>query len=159
MYRMLTYILPPLFYIGVALAGSAFTAGGMDGWYQSTAKPEFTPPGSVIGAVWTVIYILSAVSLILFLRSAAGRPALLSVASLFVLNGVMNAGWCWLFFTRHLLLPAVIDSALIALTVAAMIIAVRPYSRASAILLVPYLSWVSFATYLSFDIYRLNTGG
>lgn len=159
MIRYMYYILPPLFYLAVALTGSAFTASGMDGWYQSLLKPAFTPPGGIIGAAWTLIYILSAISFMLFLNSGAPGRTLSVVAGLFVLNGVINAGWCWVFFTVHMLRAAVVVAALIGISVAALIAVVWPYSRLAGVLLVPYLSWVSFATYLSYEIYRLNSRG
>jgi tryptophan-rich sensory protein len=69
---------------------------------------------------------------------------------------MLNAAWSYLFFTKHLVGFAVIDAVLIGITVGLIIILVWPYSKASALLLLPYLCWVSFASYLTYDFYTLN---
>jgi tryptophan-rich sensory protein len=152
----LHYILVPLFYLGVSAAGSAFTARGLDYWYPALNKPSYTPPGSLIGVIWTVIYILTALSLILLINADPEKPLLSRLVGLFVLNGLLNAAWSYIFFTRHMIGWAVIGASLIGLTVLLMMAAAWPVSRISSLLLLPYLGWVTFATYLNFDIFRMN---
>jgi tryptophan-rich sensory protein len=156
MHTHLHYILVPLFYFAVAQVGSSFTLQGVSSWYPSIITPSYTPPGAVIGAVWTIIYILSAVSLIVFANTAKGTRVLWITGGLYVLNGVVNALWSYLFFVRHMLFFSFLDALLIWLTVGLLIVNTWPYSRLSSMLLVPYFLWVSFASYLNFVIYRLN---
>ena len=156
MVKYLHYIISPLFYLGIALAGRVLTAQGLTNWYPYIVKPSYTPPGSVIGAVWTLIFILSAISLILFVNSGKGNHAFWTVIGVFVLNGILNAAWSYLFFAKHSIGLAFIDAVLIGITVGLIMIMVWPYSKASALLLLPYLCWVSFASYLTYDIYTLN---
>ena len=156
MNKLLVYLLPPVFYLLVALLGRHFTAAGIAIWYPSLQKPSFTPPGGIIGIVWTLIYIFSAASLIQFLRAAKGKPLFALIIGLYILNGIINAAWSYIFFSRHLLMTAVIDAALIAFTVLIMILSVWQYSKLSALLLVPYFLWASFATFLSYTIFKLN---
>jgi tryptophan-rich sensory protein len=138
------------------IAGRMFTVRGVTDWYPEILKPSFTPPGSVIGIIWTVIYILSAVSLILFVNRGREGPFFWPTIGIYVLNGIINAAWSYIFFTRHLIGLAVIDALLIALTVALMMVLAWPYSKASSLLLLPYFLWVSFASYLTYAIYLLN---
>jgi tryptophan-rich sensory protein len=156
MIKPVYYSLPPLFYFAVAMAGRVFTRQGVTDWYPGIVKPSFTPPGSIIGITWTVIFILSAISLILFIKQGKGSRAFWPVIGVFVLNGIFNAAWSYIFFTMHLIGPAVIDSLLILITVGLMMALVWPHSRTSAFLLLPYLCWISFATYLMYEIYTLN---
>lgn len=156
MKRHIHYILSPVFYFGVAASGRFFTSRGVSTWYPSLQKPWFTPPGALIGAVWTTMYILSAVSLILFVNRARGKPFFSLTILLYVVNGFVNALWSYIFFTKHLLGLAVVDAVLIAVTVALIMILVFPRSKASALLLLPYLVWVTFASYLTYAIARLN---
>ena len=150
------YILSPLFYTGILLAGRWFTIQGIDPWYWSLSRPSYTPPGSFIGIVWTVIYILSALSLILYVNAAKGRQGFRPVIALYIINGILNAAWSYVFFTKHLPGPAVIDAGLIAVTVLFVIIYAWRYSHAAAVLLLPYLLWGSFATFLTYAIYKMN---
>lgn len=154
--KNLHYILAPLFYLTVAQIGSSFTMQGVSTWYQAIVKPPYTPPGVIIGVVWTVIYVLSAISLIVFVNAARGKKDVWVIASLYILNGVINVFWSYIFFVKHLLYLAILDSLCILFTVGLLIVYTWSYSRISSILLVPYFLWVSFATYLNFVIYRLN---
>lgn len=156
MHTRLHYILAPIFYFAVALIGSSFTMQGVSRWYPSIIKPSYTPPGAAIGVVWTVIYALSAVSLIVFVNAAKGKKCMWVIGSLYFLNGLANALWSYIFFVKHLLFLALFDALLILLTVGLLIVYTWPYSRLSSMLLVPYFLWVSFASYLNFIIYRLN---
>jgi tryptophan-rich sensory protein len=150
------YIFSPLFYICVALAGRIFTSKGIDPWYQTLSKPSYTPPGSFIGIMWTVIYILTACSLILFSRAAGDKKIFWPVVGLYIINGIVNTAWSYIFFTKHLLGLAVINAGIIGVTVVFLIVLVRHYSVAASLLLIPYLGWVSFATFLTYVIYKNN---
>ena len=156
MNKYIAYFLSPLFYFCVAMAGRAFTAQGLDSWYQTIAKPSYTPAGSVIGAAWTLIFILSALSLVLFIKKGQGKRHFRLIVSLYIFNGIINAAWSYLFFTKHLIAFAVIDAGLIGITVLLIIILTRQYSLIASILLVPYFVWVSFATFLTYAIYKIN---
>jgi tryptophan-rich sensory protein len=154
--RRIHYILVPLFYAAVALSGRAFTSEGVAFWYPALIKPSFTPPGWLIGAVWTTIYILTALAFIVYVNCAREAPSFRLTAGLFVLNGVINALWSYVFFARHMLGLAVLGAACIFLTVAAIMALAWPKSKAAALLLLPYVLWTGFATFLSYMIYRLN---
>lgn len=150
------YIVSPVFYLAVALASRMFTAQGLTDWYPAIIKPSYTPPGSLIGTVWMTIYILSAISLIIFINRGRGSNAFWPIIGIFVFNGIVNAVWSYIFFTKHLIGLAVIDAVLILITVGMMIVLVWSYSKVSSVLLLPYLLWVSFASYLTYVIYTLN---
>jgi len=154
--KYIYYILFPLFYLGIAMLGGYFTSLGVTTWYPAIAKPFYTPPGSFIGAVWTIIYTLSSISLILFVNAAQGKSLFWPVIGLYILNGILNALWSYIFFTKHMLFLAVLDAFFIWITVGLMIVYVWRYSILSGLLLFPYLLWVFFATFLTAMIYKLN---
>ncbi len=156
MSKQLHYIISPLFYLGVMVAGRTFTGQGLTEWYPSITKPSYTPPGSIIGLIWTIIFVLSAISLILFINRGRESKAFWPIIGVFIFNGIVNTAWSYIFFTRHMIGLAVIDALLILITVGLLMVVTWPYSKASSILLLPYLLWVSFATYLTYDIYKLN---
>ncbi|MGD2080805.1 MAG: tryptophan-rich sensory protein [Nitrospirota bacterium] len=154
--RKAHYVLIPFFYMLVALSGRLFTASGSAQWYQNLEKPAYTPPGSIIGGVWTAIYILTAFAFITYVNRARGSRALPLAAALFVLNGVINASWSYVFFVMRSPGLALADAALLWLTVLALAVLVWPRSKESSVLLVPYLAWTAFATLLSYRIFELN---
>jgi tryptophan-rich sensory protein len=103
-----------------------------------------------------MIYILSALSLITFINKGRGKPFFWPVITLYIMNGIFNAAWSYIFFTKHLPGFAVIDAGLIWVTVLLLIICTWRYSSLAGILLIPYLGWVSFATFLTYVIYKMN---
>lgn len=151
----INYIIIPLITIIVSILGSMVTASGMD-WYKGLNLPEFTPPGSVIGAVWTVIFILTALSALIVWNKTQKDKRLKQIAGLFVLNGVLNFTWSYLFFGIHLMGLAVLEAGLLTLSVLVLMILIRPRSKTAAVLLYPYFMWTGFATYLTYSVWMLN---
>jgi len=151
----LNYIIIPLIVFLVAFAGSLITSGGMD-WYKTINLPAWTPLGSVIGAVWTTIFILSAISaLIVWNRFPRGRR-FSWVFIIFGINALLNIFWSYLFFGKNLLDFAFWEAGFLFISVVLLIILIRPVSRLAAILLYPYAIWGAFATYLTYTVWMLN---
>jgi tryptophan-rich sensory protein len=150
-----SFIFIPLAVFAVAILGNWFTRGGMD-WYQAINLPSFTPPGYVIGAVWTIIFILTAISAIIFWGKAPRDGRFWWVSGFFILNGLLNIFWSYLFFNRHWLGAAVWEAGILDLSVVILIILIWPVSRTAAVLLLPYTLWTTFATYLTYVIWSLN---
>ena len=93
----LTYLVVAIATILTGVIGSWITTRGMF-WYGTLNLPEFTPAGSFIGMVWTVIFILSALSVIMFLQSKADKKLRKEVIGLFIANALFNILWSVLFF-------------------------------------------------------------
>lgn len=151
------YFLIPLIVIGVSLLGSFFTGQGVSTWYQTLNLPGWTPPGSVIGAVWTVIFILVAVSLLIFWNKVKRNRIFKVITGVFLLNAFLNVLWSYLFFSKHFIFSAFVDTILLEISVLALIILLWPLSRLASALLWPYALWVIFAGYLNYIIWQLNS--
>ncbi len=148
------HIVIPLITIATISVGGWITSAGMS-WYKTINFPAFTPPGSFIGAVWTVLFILATISaLIVWNKAVGGRKGAIGFA--FIVNILLNIGWSALFFGLHLIGPAIYEAALLGVSVLVLMILIWPISKTAAWLLAPYLAWVSFATYLTYTIWSLN---
>jgi len=135
---------------------SLLTAGDVASWYPTLAKPAFTPPSWLFGPVWTLLYLLMGVALYLVWQSDHGRPRRVALAA-FGGQLVLNAAWTLVFFgAREIPGGLVVIVALLAAILATMA-AARRVDRRAALLLVPYLCWVGFATALNYEIWRLNS--
>jgi tryptophan-rich sensory protein len=141
--------------LAIGFTGSFFTNSSLD-WYQALAKPIFTPPSWVFTPVWTVLYLLMGIAAFLVWRkglvSAAGKTA----AAAFILQLVFNALWVPIFFGAKQPLFAFMDIVMLWLAVITTVVSFKRVSKPAAILLVPYMAWVSFATVLNAGIYMLN---
>ena len=149
------YVLIILVVVAVSVVGGSFTGGGME-WYRTLTLPTFTPPGSVIGMVWTVIYILSGIAAALLWRDRNRITRSRLILGLLLANAVLNTLWSFVFFTAHLLGWAIVEMMVLNLTTLWIIILAGHRQRLAAYLLLPYFAWVSFATYLAWTIWRLN---
>ncbi|MFA5062208.1 MAG: TspO/MBR family protein [Patescibacteria group bacterium] len=148
------YIIIPLATIATMVAGGLVTYFNM-GWYRSINLPTFTPSGGFIGAVWTVLFILTAISALIAMSKAWGRRKT-GIGAALVVNALLNVFWSVLFFGLHLLGPAVWEAGLLGISVLVLIVMIWPISKFAAWLLVPYLAWVGFATFLTYSVMRLN---
>jgi len=152
----LNFIIIPLITLIVLLAGSYLSASGMV-WYQTLKLPQLAPPGYIIGLVWTLIFILSTISaLTIWNLEPKDRRLLFMVVSLFLINALLNVGWSYLFFQLHLIAASIVEMIILNLTVIALIVKLGPISKSAAWLLSPYVIWVTFATYLAYQILLLN---
>ena len=134
----------------VAALGTAVGIAQVDGWYARVPHVTWTPPDWAFGAVWTVLYLLIAVSgWLLWRRHAHGALAL------YVAQLVVNALWTPVFFGGYPLIGvaalwiAVGIIVLLDLLVVATIATAWPVSRAAALLLLPYLAWILYASTLN----------
>jgi len=150
-------ILGVLAVVGVTAAVPAAGAAAGDfrsKWYAELRKPAWQPAGATIGAVWSVLYvsIATAGSLLWLRRRRAGTE----LAPLFVSQCLLNAAWTPLFTRAKRPGLAAVDCA--ALTVVNLGLAASAWRvrRSASLLLVPYVLWTAFATFLSWTIYRLN---
>jgi translocator protein len=132
--------------------GRQFTASD---WYQTLERPAWAPPPWLFGPVWGVLYLLIAVAAWLVWKRhgfAGARTAL----ALFLVQHVFNAAWSWVFFGLREPGWALAEIVALWALIVATIAAFWPKHRLAAVLLVPYLLWVTFAAALNFEIWRLN---
>lgn len=127
-------------------------------WYQALQKPALQPPGPVFGLAWAILYgtIAAALGLVLTTREARGKAL---AVGLFLLQLAMNLAWSPLFFQAHRMADAF--WLLIGMIVVTVLIIWRfaTIRRAAALLMLPYLAWLGFASYLNWSIVRLNPDG
>lgn len=136
----------------VAVTGVVFKPGA---WYERIRKPGFTPPDWLFPIAWSVLYLMIAVSGFLVWREVgiAGAP----VAFLFfAAQLVFNAAWSPLFFGAHRPDLAMADLGLLWFAILATILSFWEVSVLAALLLAPYLIWVTYAGALNAVIWRLN---
>lgn len=137
-------------------AGGIVTAGSIPDWYATLAKPPGTPPNAVFGPVWSVLYLMIGISLArvwhFVSAGAEKRRALIR----FAIQMILNLIWTPLFFGAHLVAVALAVIVSLWVMILLTILAFKPLDRVAAWLLVPYLAWVSYATYLNAGFLVLN---
>ncbi|MGQ4555459.1 tryptophan-rich sensory protein [Halobellus sp. GM3] len=141
----------------VGASGAVFTAGGLEAWYGTLRRPALAPPNWVFGPVWTLLFASLGAALWLVWRRADAAPRAVRLAlGVFAVHFAFNVGWSAVFFgMRRLGAGLAVILILWALIVATMW-AFDRVDRRAGLLLVPYLLWVSFATYLNYRFWVLN---
>ncbi len=140
-----------------AAAAGGFASANAGEFYQLLVRPSWAPPAWVFGPVWTVLYTLMAVAAWLVWRSHGFRGAPLALG-LFVMQLVVNAVWTWLFFTWRQGALAFAEILLLWVLILATIVAFYRFNRVAALLLVPYIAWVSLACALTYSTWQMNPG-
>ncbi len=141
--------------LGVAVVSGVATVEGTRDWYPTIAKPSWTPPSWLFGPVWTVLYVAMGVAAWRVWRVGGWRPARVALG-LFLAQLALNGLWSPIFFAWHRLGLAFADIVLLFVAIAGTVVVFRRHDRVAALLLLPYLAWVGFASCLNFAIWRLN---
>lgn len=138
------------------IIGSVFTSTSLGEWYPSLVKPALNPPSWIFGPVWTTLFVLMGIAAFLVWRNGLGSKNVRIALAIFLGQLVLNTLWSVLFFGFRSPGAALIGIVFLWLAIAATIAAFAKISKTAAWLLVPYILWVSFATYLNYSIYSLN---
>lgn len=124
-------------------------------FYLQLVRPEWAPPGWLFAPVWTALYLMMAIAAWLVWREHGFRRAG-GALTLFVVQLAANAVWTWLFFVWHQGALAFTEILLLWLLIAGTIAAFWRLRVFAAVLLLPYLAWVSFASALTWATWQLN---
>lgn len=144
--------------LGAGFLGAGITQAEIPGWYAGLQKPLGNPPNWVFAPVWTTLYILMAVAAWrIFCRRAQGGTAPAMV--LFFIQLGLNALWTPVFFGWHRTGLALAVILLLLVLISATSVLFRKIDKAASILLLPYLVWVSYASYLNAGLWWLNRAG
>lgn len=135
--------------------GGSVTTSSLEDWYQTINKPSWNPPDWLFGPVWTTLFAMMSVAAWLVWRASGFRGAQLAFVW-FGLQLLLNVFWSFLFFGQRNPGWAAIEIVVLWLAIAITIALFWKHSRLAALLMIPYLLWVSFAAVLNFTIWQLN---
>jgi len=135
--------------LAVGGLGSAATLPEIKGWYTSLNKPSFNPPNWVFGPMWSTLYVLMGSTVSAAWDDQAARRT-------FFIILLVNSLWSLLFFGLHQPGLALIDILAYLILLALWVRQLWPQHRGYALLQLPHLLWVSFATVLNASIWWLN---
>jgi len=138
------------------LIGSIFTTAAIPTWYATLQKPPFTPPNWLFAPAWATLYLLMGISAFIIWRRGLGNPQVKRALFLFVIQLVLNTLWSVVFFGFESPLYGVIVIAALWIAILFTILKFFKVSSMAAVLLLPYILWVTFAAVLNVSIWVLN---
>lgn len=136
--------------------GSFFTASAIPEWYATLVRPELAPPNWVFAPVWTTLFLLMGLALFLVWQKRSPMEGIRIATLLFFAQLCLNVLWSVLFFGMQNPGLALAEIGILWLSILATILVFFKVSRTAALLLVPYLLWVTFAAYLNYQFWMLN---
>lgn len=145
--------------IGCELAGmigTFFTISAISTWYSTLIKPVLNPPSWIFGPAWTTLYALMGISAFLIWKKGFEKKEVKKSLVIFALQLFLNTIWSPIFF--GLQNPGLAYIVIVALWCSIIWTMIKFYriNRTATYLLIPYILWVSFASYLNFSIWMLN---
>ena len=147
---------------GTGIISSLLSNVKDNAWFDTLLKPSWNPPAYLFAPVWTILYLMMAISLwMIWSRESSSSTAqerkIKSTAfGLFAAQLFLNFWWSIIFFKFHSTTFALVDIVLMVITIGITIYYFAKISTKAAALLIPYIAWVSFATMLNFKIFLLN---
>lgn len=139
-----------------SVIGSLFTAPQIPTWYASLEKPTFTPPNWLFGPVWGTLFILMGISLFLVWRQRTKSIHVKAGLTIFALQLALNVLWSATFFGLRSPIGGLVVIVALWLAILATIIQFHKVSEIASILLLPYITWVTYAAILNVAFYHLN---
>ena len=138
------------------IIGSFFTMASIPTWYATLEKPALNPPSFIFGPVWAALYFLMGVSAFLVWRKGWELKKVRGALAVFGIQLFLNAIWSIVFFGLQSPGWALVNIVALWFAILFTIIVFYKISKPAAYLLLPYILWVSFATYLNYAIWTLN---
>jgi benzodiazapine receptor len=151
--RLVISIAVPLL---VGFISGLFTMKSVQVWYKIINKPAFTPPSWLFAPVWTVLYIAMGVAAYLVWTKGLNTSGVKTALLVFIVQLFLNGLWSVVFFGLKSPLGGLVVIFLLFAAIVITFLTFWPLSRPAALLLIPYLLWVSFATALNYSILVLN---
>lgn len=135
--------------------GGLATTQGLDAWYDTLNKPTWNPPNWIFAPVWTTLYGLMGIAVWLVWRGGT-REEVKPAITLFFVQLALNSVWSVLFFGLQNPGGALVEIVVLWLAIVATTVVFFRRSMIAGGLMIPYLLWVSFASFLNFTIWNLN---
>ncbi len=150
-------LLVPLIILLGVVSGQLSGSGSDSAWFSALKMPATYPPGWLFGVVWTVLYALMgfALAIVASAKGARGRGAAVLA---FIVQLVLNLAWSPMFFGYHQISGALFLIAVLDVAVIVTIALFWRIRRSAALLMLPYLAWILFATLLNWQILDANRG-
>lgn len=153
--KIIKFIASIVIPLAAGAIGSLATMPNIPNWYAALEKPLLIPPNSVFGPVWTLLYLLIGTSLFLIWTNKT-KKSKTAAYLFFAAQMVLNTLWSLVFFGLRSPEAGIVIILLLIGAIIGTIVFFGRISKPAAYLLIPYLLWVSFATYLTIGVAVLN---
>ncbi len=151
-FQFLPFIICLLIPLAIGAIGGFLTFESVRTWYTTLNKPSFNPPNAIFGPIWTTLYILMGISSYLVWQKRKIVSGYSWAVGVYLLQLLLNLMWSYLFFYQQQIGFALIEICILLLTIIVNTFIFYRIHKIAGLLFIPYILWVSFASYLTYSI-------
>jgi len=155
-FKPLAFIINIAITLGIGALGGWATAQSVRTWYPTLNKPSFNPPNWLFAPVWTTLYILIGISAYLIWIKRDQIAHFPRTFAIYFIQLILNLAWSFIFFYLHEIGFALAEIILLLIVVIINAVTFYRIDKLAGLLFIPYIIWVSFASFLTYNIFILN---
>jgi translocator protein len=155
-FQLVPFIIAIALPLAVGGLGSVLTVASVKTWYLTINKPAFNPPNYLFGPVWTTLFILMGIASYLVWQKRKTISNYPTVVGVYILQLLLNLTWSFLFFYSQQIGLALAEIVILLAVIITNAILFGKVNKVAGWLFLPYILWVSFATFLNYSIYIIN---
>ncbi|MET0574197.1 MAG: TspO/MBR family protein [Pedobacter agri] len=155
-FKPIAFIVNIAITLGIGALGGWATEQSVKTWYPTLHKPSFNPPNWLFAPVWTTLYILIGIAAYLVWMKRDKIEHLPRTIAIYFIQLILNLAWSFIFFYLHEIGFALFEIIILLMIIIANAITFYKIDKWAGILFIPYILWVSFASFLTYNIFILN---
>lgn len=155
-FKPLAFIINIAITLGVGALGGLATAQSVKTWYPTLNKPGFNPPNGLFAPVWTTLYILIGIAAYLVWIKRDQIAHFPRTVAIYLIQLILNLAWSFIFFYLHEIGFALAEIILLLMVIIINAVTFYKIDKWAGLIFIPYILWVSFASFLTYNILILN---
>ena len=155
-FKPVAFLINIVITLGIGALGGLATSESVKTWYPTLNKPSFNPPNWLFAPVWTSLYILIGIAAYLVWIKRDKIAHFPRVLAIYFIQLILNLCWSFIFFSLHEIGFALFEIIILLIVIVVNAIAFYKIDKWAGYLFIPYILWVSFASFLTYSIFMLN---
>ena len=155
-FKPVAFLINIVITLGIGALGGLATSESVKTWYPTLNKPSFNPPNWLFAPVWTSLYILIGIGAYLVWIKREKIAHFPRVLAIYFIQLILNLCWSFIFFSLHEIGFALFEIIILLIVIVVNAIAFYKIDKWAGYLFIPYILWVSFASFLTYSIFMLN---
>ncbi|MBO9675149.1 MAG: tryptophan-rich sensory protein [Sphingobacteriaceae bacterium] len=155
-FKPVAFIINIAITLGIGALGGWATAQSVRTWYPTLHKPSFNPPNWLFAPVWTTLYILIGIAAYLVWIRRDKIVHFPRTVAIYLIQLILNLAWSFIFFYLNEVGFALAEIILLLVVIVINALTFYKINKWAGLLFIPYITWVSFAIFLNYNIFILN---
>ncbi|KQS37156.1 TspO/MBR family protein [Pedobacter sp. Leaf194] len=155
-FKPLAFILNIALTLSIGALGGWATAKSVQTWYPTLNKPSFNPPNWLFAPVWTSLYLLMGIAAYLVWIKRDTITHFPRTVAIYLIQLILNLAWSFIFFYLHEIGFALFEILILLVVIIVNALMFYKINKWAGLIFILYILWVSFASFLTYNIFLLN---